>query len=173
MKASRYCIFETAIGTCGIAWSLEDASITAFELASSTPENRLRRLTGNNTPDEPPAYVREQIERVQRHLNGQHEEFKDVTVDFDGIEPFALQVYEAIRLIPAGETRTYGEIAKKIGHPGAAQAVGQALGRNPIPLIVPCHRVSAAGGKSGGFSAPGGRNTKARLLGIEGAILDL
>lgn len=173
MKASRYCLFDTAIGPCGIAWAIEDDSLTAFELPGPTPASRLKRLTGHESADAPPTYVQEQIQRVQQHLDGDLQEFKDVTVDFDGIEPFALQVYDAIRLIPAGEMRTYGEIAKKIGQPKAAQAVGQALGHNPIPLIVPCHRVSAAGGKSGGFSAPGGRNTKARLLGIEGAILDL
>ena len=96
----------------------------------------------------------------------------DVAVDLDGAESFARQVYEAARQIPAGQTRTYGEIAKALRE-SDARAVGQALGKNPIPLIIPCHRVLAAGGKTGGFSAPGGRATKARLLAIEGAISGL
>src|SRR6266852_150608 len=87
----------------------------------------------------------------------------------EGADRFARQVYEAAREIQAGETRTYGELAKALGQPAAARDVGQALARNPIALIIPCHRVVAAGGKPGGFSAHGGRATKARMLAIEGA----
>jgi methylated-DNA-[protein]-cysteine S-methyltransferase len=90
-------------------------------------------------------------------------------VDLAGLQEFARRVLEFTREIPAGETRTYGELAKMLGQPHAAQAVGQALGANPVPLIIPCHRVLATGGKLGGFSAPGGRSTKERLLEIERA----
>jgi len=105
-------------------------------------------------------------------LGGKAQDFSDVTLDLGGTGLFARRVYEAARNIPAGETRTYGEIAKALNQPAAAQAVGQALGRNPIPLIIPCHRVVAACGKAGGFSAHGGRSTKARILEIEGVTLE-
>ena len=82
----------------------------------------------------------------------------------------ARRVYEVARTIPPGATLTYGEIAARLELPGAARDVGQALGRNPFPLVVPCHRVVAAGGRLGGFSARGGAATKRRLLAIEGAI---
>ena len=101
------------------------------------------------------------------------QDFRDVAVDLEGATSFFRQVYEATREIPAGETRTYGEIAKAVGRPSAAQEVGQAMAKNPVPIIVPCHRVSAAGGKLGGFSAPGGPAAKARLLALEGASVNL
>jgi methylated-DNA-[protein]-cysteine S-methyltransferase len=113
------------------------------------------------------------IERIRCHLQGKMQDFRDIAVDMNVSEPFARQVYEAAREIPAGQTRTYGEIAKSLGQPLAAQEVGQALSRNPVPIIVPCHRVSAANGKLGGFSAPGGRTTKAKLLALEGAPVNL
>jgi methylated-DNA-[protein]-cysteine S-methyltransferase len=97
------------------------------------------------------------------------EDFSDIELDLEESPPFARQVYKAARKIPLGQTRTYGQIAKSAGSPGAARAVGHALGQNPIALIVPCHRVLAAGGKKGGFSAHGGCATKARMLEIEGA----
>ena len=97
------------------------------------------------------------------------QDFRPVAVDWNGVSPFFRQVYEVAREIPPGQTRTYGEIAKAVGQPAAAQEVGQAMAKNPVPILVPCHRVSAAGGKLGGFSAPGGPVTKAKLLALEGA----
>ena len=94
-----------------------------------------------------------------------------VSLDMDGLPEFHQRVYDVARTIPPGVTLTYGEVAKRLGDPGSARAVGQALGRNPIPVIVPCHRVLAAGGKTGGFSAPGGSATKLNLLALEGAHL--
>ena len=90
----------------------------------------------------------------------------------DGVPEFHRRVYEAARAIPPGNTLSYGDIAKRVGAPGAARAVGQALGRNPFPIVVPCHRVLAAGGKIGGFSAQGGVATKRRMLAIEGARVE-
>ena len=179
MKQSAYCLFETMLGWCGIAWSESGDSdappaVTLFQLPEATAaitESRLARHHGARPASEPPAPITEIIERVRRHLAGETEDFRDVPVALDGAGPFERLVYEAARNIPAGKTMTYGEIAKTIGQPGAAQAVGQALGRNPIPLIVPCHRVLAAGGKPGGFSAPGGLATKARLLAGEGVAV--
>ena len=85
----------------------------------------------------------------------------------EGVPPFHRRVYEAAREIPPGDTLSYGAIANRIGSPGSARAVGQALGRNPFAIVVPCHRVVAANGKLGGFSANGGVTTKANLLALE------
>jgi O-6-methylguanine DNA methyltransferase len=176
MTQNNYCLFETALGWCGIAWSQSGDSdappaVTLFQLPEATPtitEARLARHHEARPTSEPPAPIAEVIERVRRHLAGEVEDFRDVPVALNGSGPFERLIYDAARNIPAGKTMTYGEIAKATGQPGAAQAVGQALGRNPIPLIIPCHRVLAAGGKPGGFSAPGGLATKAKLLAGEG-----
>jgi methylated-DNA-[protein]-cysteine S-methyltransferase len=102
-------------------------------------------------------------------LQGESIDLRDVVIDYEGIAPFHQRVYEISRQILAGQTRTYGEIAAELGEPGASRAVGQALGANPFAVIVPCHRVLAAGGRSGGFSAGGGVSTKLRILLIERA----
>jgi len=176
-----YSLFETALGTCGIAWretrdSARPIAVTFFQLPEANAqiaESRIARKSGALRSDAPPASISQIIERVRKHLLGDAQDFRDVTLDLPGTGAFARSVYDAALKIPAGETTTYGAIAKGLGEPSAARAVGRALGANPIPLIVPCHRVLAAGGKSGGFSAHGGRDTKARLLEIEGARLPL
>jgi O-6-methylguanine DNA methyltransferase len=181
MKPSAYCLFETPLGACGIAWSEPEDSVsqpvvTLVQLPEATPQgtaSRIARRAGLRQPSMPPPSIAEIIGKIQRHLQGEAQDFRDVAVELDGAAPFARQVYEAAREIPPGQTRTYGEIAKILGQPGAAQDVGQALSKNPIPIIVPCHRVSAAGGKPGGFSAHGGRATKAKLLALEGAPANL
>jgi methylated-DNA-[protein]-cysteine S-methyltransferase len=104
-------------------------------------------------------------------MHGERVDLTFIQLDMDSLPQFHQRVYEIARSIPPGATLTYGEIATRLGDPGSARAVGQALGRNPIPVIVPCHRVMAAGGKTGGFSAPGGAATKLNLLAIEGAQL--
>lgn len=111
------------------------------------------------------------IDAVVALLRGERTDLAFVPLDLNGLPEFHQRVYEVARTIPAGATMTYGEVATRLGDSGCARAVGQALGRNPIPVIVPCHRVLAAGGRSGGFSAPGGRATKLNLLAIEGAQL--
>ena len=181
MKPACYCLFETALGACGIAWreSTDSSSqpvLTLVQLPEVTPqttESRIARKSGCSRPSAPPTQIAELIEKIRRHLQGEVQDFRGIAVDLEGVAPFARQVYEAAREIPAGQTRTYGEIAKSIGQPAAAQEVGQALSKNPVPIIVPCHRVSAARGKLGGFSAPGGPTTKARLLALEGAPVSL
>jgi O-6-methylguanine DNA methyltransferase len=178
MKRVAYCLFETPLGSCGIAWSeVGDSSslpAVAFlqlpEASAKMTESRIARITGASTPSQPPSPIAAVIEIVRLHLEGKPQDFRDVTLDLEGVGPFARLVFEAARNIPAGETRTYGEIAKALNQ-AAARAVGQALGRNPIALIIPCHRVLAAGGKTGGFSAHGGRSTKARILAIEAVTL--
>jgi O-6-methylguanine DNA methyltransferase len=174
-----YCLFETALGLCGIAWretgnSGPPLAVTFFQLPEATAqiaESRMARKSDALRSDAPPAGISQIIERVHKHLLGDVQDFRDVILDLRGAGAFARLVYDAARKIPAGETTTYGAIATGLGEPGAARAVGGALGANPVPLIVPCHRVLAAGGKSGGFSAHGGRDTKARLLEIEGVRL--
>ena len=118
---------------------------------------------------EPPTFVAEAIDLIVRLLQRERVDLGGIPVDPEGASELERRVYEAARRIPCGEVRTYGEIAREIGSPGATQAVGAALGRNPIPIVIPCHRVLASGGRSGGFSAPGGVGTKFRMLEIEGA----
>ena len=112
------------------------------------------------------------IERVRGLLAGGRDDLADIPLDLDGQPAFNLRVYEIARAITPGETSTYGEVAKAMGEPGAARAVGKALGDNPWPIVVPCHRVLGASGNMGGFSAPGGAETKARLLTLEKARTD-
>ncbi|HEY6290077.1 MAG TPA: methylated-DNA--[protein]-cysteine S-methyltransferase [Terriglobia bacterium] len=178
MAEGGYCLFETSLGWCGIAWREPDDSgappaVTFLQLPEATPkttESRIARHSGAR-PALPPPRIAEVIERVRQHLGGGRQEFRDVTVALDGAGPFARRVYEAAREIPAGHTKTYGELAGALGEPKAARAVGQALGANPVPLIIPCHRVLASGGQPGGFSAHGGAATKARMLALEGTLL--
>ena len=177
MKQAAYCLFETPLGACGIAWKEQEASrippvVTFFQLPEATrnvTDTRIAGSSGGRKARVPPPRIAGIIKKVQKHLHGDVQDFLDIVVDLDGAGPFARQVYEAVRKIPAGRTMSYGELAKAMNRPAAARAVGQALGRNPIPLLIPCHRVLAAGGMAGGFSAPGGVETKARLLAIEGA----
>lgn len=163
-------LFDTPIGRCGIAWG--PVGIRAFQLPEPHDAGTLRRMfrRGVGLPEAtPPAAVREVIDRVTALLHGERIDLRDVALDLDGIADFHRRVYAISREILAGQTRTYGDIATELGDPSAARAVGQALGANPFAIIVPCHRVLAAGGAGGGFSAPGGVNTKLRLLEIERA----
>lgn len=177
MDQAAYCLFETPLGACGIAWKEPESSrippaVTFFQLPEATrslTEARIAGKSGGRKVLLPPPRIAGIIGKVQRHLQGDAQDFREVVVDLEGAGPFARRVYEAIRKIPAGRTMTYGRVAAEMNRPTASRAVGQALGRNPIPLLIPCHRVLAIGGKPGGFSAYGGVATKAMLLEIEGA----
>lgn len=181
MRKTVYCLFETPLGACGIAWrqspnSNSQAAVTHVQLPEATleaTESRIARKSGSSQPGAPPREIAEVIEKIRKHLQGEAQDFRGIPLDLENVEPFFRQIYEATREIPPGQTRTYGEIAKAVGQPSAAQEVGQAMAKNPVPIIVPCHRVAAAGGKLGGFSAPGGPATKAKLLAIEGAPVNL
>ena len=181
MKNASYCLFETALGACGIAWrDTADSDslpvVTAVQLPEATPEateSRIARKAGSNQQSSPPPEIAATIEKIRKHLQGEVQDFRSVALDLENVGPFFRRIYEATRQIPPGQTRTYGEIAKDVGQPTAAQEVGQAMAKNPVPIIVPCHRVAAAGGKLGGFSAPGGPATKAKLLALEGAQVNL
>ena len=174
-SASEYTLFESEIGTCGIAWRTGEAPvIVSFYLPGASKAETERKIArqGAKATSIPPA-IEVVIEKARRHLDRDLQDFHDAPIDWDRFEPFARRVYEAALDIPCGQTRTYGQLAKTVDEPQAAQAVGQALGSNPIPLIIPCHRILAAGGKMGGFSAPGGLRTKEQLLLIEGATTSL
>jgi len=156
--------FPTAIGPCGLTWN--GSLLTAFRLPGNAPG------AADPPPDGAPPWVRDLVVAVQRHLAGELQDFTGVPLAWDAVPAFARRVYEATRTVPAGQTRTYGDLAKALGEPPAAsRAIGAALGANPWPLIVPCHRIVGAGDRLTGFSAAGGVRTKARLLVIEGAQL--
>ncbi len=165
-----FAAFPTSIGTCALAW--RGQAIVGAALPGSDESGTVRSAT-RGFPDAvrtaPPAWVDGVIARIQRLLEGEPADFGDVTIALASAASFERLVYAETLAIPHGETRTYGEVARALGQPGAARAVGRALGRNPIPIIVPCHRVLAADGRSGGFTAPGGLSTKMRLLDIERA----
>jgi methylated-DNA-[protein]-cysteine S-methyltransferase len=162
MMASRQgqLVFPTAIGGCRIEW--RDDKITSVKLLDG---RALPARQGRDIP--PPRWVRDVQLRLTRHLEGTMQDLSTIPLDFDGIPPFHCEVYRVALNIPAGEPMSYGQLAARAGSPQAARAVGQAMRRNPFPLVVPCHRVVATGGGLGGFSAVGGVATKRRLLSIE------
>jgi methylated-DNA-[protein]-cysteine S-methyltransferase len=153
--------FDTAMGRCALEWS--DRGLTRVWLPPAP--------AGLPVGDEPPPEVADTVDRICRLLAGEEVDFADVRLDLDGVPEFDRKVYAVARGLPRGVTATYGELARQVGAPGAAQAVGQAMGHNRFPLVVPCHRVVAAGGGNGGFSAPGGVDTKLRLLALESVTL--
>ena len=172
MSASGFVLFDTPIGHCALVWG-EHGLVGALlpEANEAATRRRLVRRFPLAREAPPPVEVQHTIARVGAMLQGAPDDLADVTLDMAGVPPFHRRVYEVARGIPPGATLTYGEVALRLGEPHAARAVGQALGANPFPIIVPCHRVLAAGGKAGGFSANGGIRTKLRLLQIEGAML--
>ncbi len=171
MNDSGFALFETALGHCGIAWA--GKGIVGTLLPESDPaatRARLVRRFGDAHETAPPEMVHRAMRDIAAHLGGARIDYASLILDFDRVGAWEAGVYRAAQAIPHGETLTYGVLAVALGEPGAAQAVGQALGRNPWPIIVPCHRITAADGRTGGFSAPGGAVTKLRLLEIEGAL---
>jgi methylated-DNA-[protein]-cysteine S-methyltransferase len=172
--AHHYFIFETAGGFCGIAWN--KVGITRFQLptrsARATERILLRRMLGAK-PGAPPPKVVEAVAAVKRYFEGEETDFSGFTLDLGEQDPFFERVYAAARRVGWGRTTTYGTLAKELGAgPEAARDVGQAMGKNPVALIIPCHRVLAAGGKVGGFSAPGGSTAKIRMLELEGVDVE-
>ena len=165
-----FALFDSNIGHCGIAWGEHGiVGVQLPEADRAASRARLVRRFPQLPEVTPPDVVQRAIDDVVALLAGEARNLSSITLDMRGVLEFEQRVYAVTRQIPPGETLTYGELAKALNAPGAAQAVGQALGRNPFPLIVPCHRVVAAGGKLGGFTANGGANTKRKILSIEGA----
>ncbi|MGH7706523.1 MAG: methylated-DNA--[protein]-cysteine S-methyltransferase, partial [Vulcanimicrobiaceae bacterium] len=165
-----FTLFDTPIGRCGIAWG--GRGVVHVQLPEAREaETRARVL--ERFPDArevpPPPKVQRALNGIVALLRGEASDLSAIALDMDGVPPFHRRVYEFARTIPPGGTLSYGELAALAGSPGAARAVGQALGRNPFAIVVPCHRVLAAGAKIGGFSSNGGIATKLRLLAIEGA----
>jgi methylated-DNA-[protein]-cysteine S-methyltransferase len=170
MGMHGYALFDTTLGRCAVAWT--ERGIAAVELPGSDDAATLRRIAralpqaGETTP---PAHVQTAIDAITALFAGEPDDLTAIELDLDDVPEFHRRVYAAARAIPPGETRSYGDLARALGEPGAAQAVGRALGANPVPIVVPCHRVLAANGALHGFSAPGGIDTKRRMLALEGA----
>ena len=173
MTGQHFAIFDTAIGPCGIMWGAR--GITGVQLPMGSEDKTRKRIlqrNGDVTEAPPTAEVQSAIDGILELLAGKPNDLAEVVLDLDGVPEFNRGVYDIARKIPPGKTMTYGDIAKKLGGVELSRDVGQALGRNPCPIVVPCHRVLAAGGKPGGFSANGGVVTKLKMLAIEGAVVN-
>ena len=170
MTAPGFALFDTAIGRCGIAWGSRGVCCVQLPGARvAETRARLVRRVPEARESAPPPVVQRAIDRIVTLLRGEATDLSQITLDMESVPPFQRRVYDLLRTIPSGATLSYGELATRLGAPGSARAVGQALGKNPFAIVVPCHRVLAAGGKIGGFSANGGADTKARMLRIEQA----
>lgn len=165
----RYCLFETALGPFGMTWS--ERGLSRLQLPEADRAATEERLSASASPCEPPPWAEHVIAAIRRHLAGERVDFASAAVDLTGVGEFRRAVYEAARAVGWGQTASYGEIARRIGFAWGARAVGQALARNPVPLVVPCHRILTHDRRIGGFSAYGGTVTKQRLLALEGVHL--
>jgi methylated-DNA-[protein]-cysteine S-methyltransferase len=168
-------LFDTALGRCGVAWSMR--GLTGVQLPEKDPATTERRLAAkckSAGAAAPPPAIAELIGDIRRYLAGERVDFSAVPVDFEAYDEFRRKVYGALRAVAFGNTVTYTDLARAAGAAGweGARDVGEAMGRNPVPLVIPCHRCLAAGGKLGGFSAYGGASTKRKLLALEGIHLD-
>ncbi|MBV9505364.1 MAG: methylated-DNA--[protein]-cysteine S-methyltransferase [Acidobacteriia bacterium] len=173
LLAKHYTTFDTSAGTCAIAWN--DIGISRFQLPTERPEEvetwQQRRVPGA-VPGSPNSDVSRVIEAAIRYFDGHLVDFSDAAVDLRGQPEFFAKTYISLRDVPYGKTTTYGELAKSVGEGvERSREVGIAMATNPVPLIIPCHRVLAAGGRLGGFSAPGGTESKTRMLRLEGIAI--
>ena len=170
MTSQNFALFETTIGNCGIVWTARGiCGVQLPEKDAAATLARVHRRHPTAVEAIPTAEARRAIDGIVALLAGERRDLRDIKVDDEGQADFNKRVYAIARKIPPGQTMTYGEIAERLGDKTLARAVGQAMGENPTPVIMPCHRVMAAGGKMGGFSAPGGVRTKLRMLSIERA----
>ena len=173
MTDQYFALFDTPIGICGIEWG--PRGINGLQLPMGSDEKtrtRIRQRRGDIGEAAPTKEVQRAIDRMVELLAGKPDDLRDIPLDLDGVPEFNRGVYDIARTIPPGQTMTYGDIAKRLGGVELSRDVGQALGRNPCPIVVPCHRVLAAGQKPGGFSAKGGVSTKLKMLAIEGAAVN-
>ena len=165
-----FAIFDTAVGPCAVGWGAH--GINRAWLAEGTADRcreRIRRKLPDAVEADPPADVQAAMDRIARLMEGAKDDLTDIPLDWSEVPEFDRGVLEICRTIPPGETLTYGDIARRLGDLALSRGVGQALGRNPFPVIVPCHRVLGSDGKVGGFSANGGVETKLKMLTIERA----
>jgi methylated-DNA-[protein]-cysteine S-methyltransferase len=169
MSAQGLALFDTAVGRCGIVWGPRGIAGVQLPERHDAARARLLRRYPKAHEAPPPADVQRVIADIIALLRGEARDLSGIALDTDDVPPFHQRVYAVARTIPPGATLSYGEIAARLGDRTVARDVGEALGQNPFPIIVPCHRVLAAGGKVGGFSAAGGVATKLRLLDIEDA----
>lgn len=163
-------LFDTDIGRCGIAWG--DHGLLGVQLPEATEARTLSRLAQKAPRAREiamPDHVRQACDAMAELLRGAARDLTFVAVDMEQVPAFNRSVYDIARTIAPGETLTYGDIATRLGDKLLSRAVGKALGENPFPIVIPCHRVLAANGKTGGFSANGGVATKFRMLAIERA----
>jgi methylated-DNA-[protein]-cysteine S-methyltransferase len=171
---AHYHLFDTRLGLCGVAWN--GRGLVGVQLPEKDGGATERRLAAKSqgTPAEPPAWAAALIEDIRKYCAGEKIDFSAITVDLGAMDDFRQRLYAALREVAFGRTVTYGELAKQLDLPGweGARDVGEAMGRNPMPIVIPCHRVLAAGNKPGGFSAYGGTTTKKKLLALEGVDLD-
>ena len=173
MTGQHYAIFDTPIGACGVVWGERGVSGVQLPMGSEDKtRKRILQRNGDVTEAAPTAEVQHAIDGMIELLAGKPNDLADIVLDLDGVPEFNRGVYDIARKIPPGKTVTYGDIAKQLGGVELSRDVGQALGRNPCPIVVPCHRVLAAGNKPGGFSANGGVVTKLKMLAIEGAAVN-
>jgi methylated-DNA-[protein]-cysteine S-methyltransferase len=173
--AIHHHVFDTAIGSCGVAWNTRGlVAVRLPEANGAATERRLAARSGSAGAAAPPPWVATVVADIGRYLAGEGVDFSAVTVDLSSLDPYRRRLYETMRALPWGHTTTYGELARQLGSSDweGARDVGEAMGRNPLPVVIPCHRVLAAGGRLGGFSAHGGAATKAKLLALEGVHLD-
>jgi methylated-DNA-[protein]-cysteine S-methyltransferase len=172
MVTAAFICFDTAIGRCALVW--RDRGIVGVQLPQSRQTHlqaRIQHRFPHAREAPPPPAIQSVVDEIVALIAGEPRDLSMIMLDMSDVPEFDSKVYAVARDIPHGQTMTYGEIASRLGKPDAARAVGQALGHNPFPIIVPCHRVMGAGGKTGGFSADGGVATKLRLLNIERASL--
>lgn len=169
MTSLSYALFSTPLGACGVAWTSD--GIARVQLPEKDTVATEMRLSDRARLAPPPPFVQQAMEKIISHLHGRPQDFSEVPLDWSGVSPFYRKVYEAARHIPPGQTRAYRDLAETVGLGSAARAVGQAMARNPMPILIPCHRVTSRDARGGGFSAHGGLTTKARLLHLEGGSL--
>ena len=170
MTGTSFTLFDTPIGTCSLVW--RDDRIVGLRLPEASPaatRNRIKRRWPGAEEQQPPPAMQAVVDRVLALLAGQRVDLSDVPLDFGDAPEFHQRAYAVARTVPPGQTITYGEIARRLGAPQESREVGQAMGKNPIAILMPCHRVLGADGKMGGFSATGGVAIKRRILEIEGA----
>jgi len=171
---AHYHLFDTSLGLCGVAWN--GRGLVGVQLPEKDPAATERRLAAKShgMPAQPPAWVAALIEDIRKYCAGEKIDFSAIAVDLGAMDDFRQRLYSALREVAFGRTVTYGELAKRLDLSGweGARDVGEAMGRNPMPIVIPCHRVLAAGNKPGGFSAYGGTTTKKKLLALEGVDLD-
>ncbi len=171
MNDFSYVLFDTVLGRCGVAWGPKGVRAVSFaETSDEATVKRLLRRAPGAVAAAPSMEIAALIEDIKALFKGEPRDLSHAPLDWEGVGDFEREVYKLSLQIKPGEAKTYGDLAKALGDVAKSRRVGQALGRNPFPIVVPCHRIVGADGAMTGFSAPGGAELKRKLLKIEGAI---